>query len=168
MRLGHAALGRMLEQGHGDIINISSVSGFLPRGTYGATKAWVTSFSAWAGTVTADDAHNRVQRLITTKRWFSWIAVALAAGGSVVAGVVTYRTFIAPPIVESVQQMVNFTPRGKARATEAYGAAVDTLVGTVATSDTWVTITLSDPGGCNDKETVSFSPDDITYLTSTS
>ncbi|MDX6310332.1 MAG: uncharacterized protein QOI06_3378 [Nocardioidaceae bacterium] len=49
MRLSHAALGRMLEQGHGDIINVSSVSGFLPRGTYGATKAWVTSFSAWAG-----------------------------------------------------------------------------------------------------------------------
>jgi hypothetical protein len=49
MRLSHAAIAAMVAQGHGDIINVSSVSGFLPRGSYGANKAWVTSFSAWAG-----------------------------------------------------------------------------------------------------------------------
>jgi short-subunit dehydrogenase len=48
MRLTHAALTQMLEFGSGTIVNIASVAGYTPRGTYGAAKAWVLSFSRWA------------------------------------------------------------------------------------------------------------------------
>jgi short-subunit dehydrogenase len=48
MRLTHAALGQMLAAGSGTIVNIASVAGFTPRGTYGAAKASLLSFSRWA------------------------------------------------------------------------------------------------------------------------
>lgn len=51
MRLTHAALPAMLERGGGRIINVASVAGFVPRGTYGAVKGWLISFSRWANVV---------------------------------------------------------------------------------------------------------------------
>lgn len=48
MRLMHAALPGMLERHIGDIVNVSSVAAFTPRGTYGAAKAYLTSLSRWA------------------------------------------------------------------------------------------------------------------------
>ncbi|ALE93544.1 short-chain dehydrogenase [Arthrobacter alpinus] len=45
MQLTHAVLDGMLERREGRIVNVSSVSAFIPRGSYGAAKAWLTSFS---------------------------------------------------------------------------------------------------------------------------
>ncbi len=47
-RLAHAVLPGMLERSHGGILNVSSMAGFVlspGSATYGATKAFVTSFS---------------------------------------------------------------------------------------------------------------------------
>lgn len=48
MRLTHVALSAMVPRGHGQIVNVASVAGFLPRGSYSAAKAYVIRLSQWA------------------------------------------------------------------------------------------------------------------------
>lgn len=45
MRLCHAALGPMVERGEGAVLNVSSVSAWVPSGTYSAAKAYLVSFT---------------------------------------------------------------------------------------------------------------------------
>jgi uncharacterized protein len=45
LRLTHAAIPGMVERGNGAILNIASVAGLVPAGTYGAAKAWLIHFS---------------------------------------------------------------------------------------------------------------------------
>ncbi|UUN28673.1 SDR family oxidoreductase [Streptomyces sp. FIT100] len=48
LRLTSAAAGSMRERGRGGVVNVASVAAFLPRGTYGASKAWGVQFTQGA------------------------------------------------------------------------------------------------------------------------
>jgi short-subunit dehydrogenase len=63
MRLTHAALATMVPRGDGRIVNVSSVAGFLPRGSYSAAKGYVTALSTWAD-LTYRDRGVRVMALL--------------------------------------------------------------------------------------------------------
>ena len=48
LRLTSAATEVMRERGRGGVVNVASVAAFVPRGTYGASKAWVVQFTQGA------------------------------------------------------------------------------------------------------------------------
>ncbi|MEU9185218.1 SDR family oxidoreductase [Streptomyces sp. NPDC048484] len=45
LRLTSAAAESMRERGRGGVVNVASMAAFTPRGTYGASKAWVVQFT---------------------------------------------------------------------------------------------------------------------------
>jgi uncharacterized protein len=48
LRLTTAAVRGMRERRRGAVVNVASVAAFVPRGTYGASKAWVVQFTQGA------------------------------------------------------------------------------------------------------------------------
>ncbi len=50
MLLSHTAIQSFLARGGGRILNVASVAGLIPDGSYGAAKSWSVSFSRWANT----------------------------------------------------------------------------------------------------------------------
>lgn len=48
LRLTSAAAEAMRERRRGGVVNVASVAAFVPRGTYGASKAWVVQFTQGA------------------------------------------------------------------------------------------------------------------------
>jgi short-subunit dehydrogenase len=67
MRLMHAVLGPMTRRGSGGIINVSSVAGLQPRGSYSAAKAYLNRFGEWA----AHEYRRRGVRIITVLPGFT-------------------------------------------------------------------------------------------------
>ncbi|CAM5681439.1 SDR family oxidoreductase OS=Streptomyces tendae OX=1932 GN=GUR47_16920 PE=3 SV=1 [Streptomyces tendae] len=57
LRLTSAAVEPMRERGRGGVVNVASTAAFVPRGTYGASKAWVVQFTQGAAKDLAGTAY---------------------------------------------------------------------------------------------------------------
>ena len=99
MRLSHAALPGMIERGHGAVVVVSSVAGWLPRGTYSAAKAWATVFTeALAGQLegtgvramavcpgfTHTEFHERAHIDVSTSPEWMWLSAQDVVGQALV------------------------------------------------------------------------------------
>ncbi len=134
--LSHAAAGAMQGRGRGAIINVSSMAGWLPRGSYSAHKAWVTTFSeALAGQTAGrgvavlvvcpgyfrSEFHQRAQMDVRGIPGPAWIsadevvedAMAALAKGKVVC-VPSRRYAVAAGALRHLPQALR-TPRGRRR-----------------------------------------------------
>ena len=119
LELTKAALPGMLERGHGRVVMVSSVAGYLARGTYSAHKAWGLSLarslnetyrrhgvhvSAVAPGFTRTEFHQRMGMNISGIPRLMWLSAsdvvasslrAVNAGKAVVIPSVRYRLLVA-------------------------------------------------------------------------
>ena len=118
LELTKAALPGMVERGHGRVVIVSSVAGYLARGTYSAHKAWGLSLarslnetyrrdgvhvSAVAPGFTRTEFHERMGMNVSGIPHFMWLTAedvvasslrAVEAGKAVVIPSLRYRTLV--------------------------------------------------------------------------
>jgi uncharacterized protein len=131
VRLTHAVLPGMLQRGHGGVLNVSSVAGFVPSpgaAAYGATKAFVTSFSeslsaevphrgvhvtALCPGFTRTQPHDQPALGPARLAWLDVETVARAGLDAVAAG----RVLTVPGVqYKSVVSLMRILPRGVLRS----------------------------------------------------
>ncbi|RJT77319.1 SDR family NAD(P)-dependent oxidoreductase [Arthrobacter cheniae] len=137
LALSHAALQSMRPRRSGTIITVASVAGFTPRGTYGAAKAAMISFSRWANLtygregvrVTAvcpgfvhTEFHQRMGADKTSVPGFLWLDAGLvvrealhdtAAGKAVCIPSVRYKVITALARVAPSSLVARLAQRGR-------------------------------------------------------
>jgi hypothetical protein len=93
--------------------------------------------------VTTVDVRQAVKTTVHTKRVASWAAVASAAGGVVLAGIVLFATYGEPDEPAPGDAEIVLTSEGSEQIAQACGDAATSVRGRVSFADAWVTIELS-------------------------
>lgn len=127
LRLTSAATEAMRERGRGGVVNVASVAAFVPRGTYGASKAWVVQFTQGAARDLAGSGvrlmalcpgfvrtefHQRAGMGTDTIPNWMWLDADKLVGAAL-ADLARGRTVSVPdPRYKALMGLVKVTPRG--------------------------------------------------------
>lgn len=139
LRLTHAALPGMVDRGTGSVINVSSIAGWVPLGTYSAAKSWVTVFSealaaelAGTGvTVTAvcpgftrTEFHDRAQMPMDTLPGWAWLDARRVAAEGLRAAHAGRPVSVPSKRYESLSLVLQYLPRPVLRRTVSLAGQV--------------------------------------------
>lgn len=134
LRLTHAVLPGMVQRGHGSVINVSSVAGWVPSGTYSAAKSWVTVFTeGLAGELTGTgvtatavcpgftrtEFHERAQMSVSALPEWAWLDARRVAVDGLAASRAGRVISVPSKRYTSLSHVARHTPRALLRRASA-------------------------------------------------
>jgi short-subunit dehydrogenase len=130
LRLTHAVLPGMVERGSGMVINVSSIAGWVPIGTYAAAKSWVTVFTEGLGAelagtgvtatavcpgLTHTEFHERAAMTISSIPEWAWLDASRVAADGLRAARAGRVVSVPSKRYRSLSLAFQYTPRSVLR-----------------------------------------------------
>ncbi len=130
LRLTHAVLPGMVQRRDGIVINVSSVAGWVPMGTYAAAKSWVTAFTEGLGAelagtgvtatavcpgLTHTEFHQRADMTVSSIPEWAWLDASRVAADGLRAARAGRVVSVPSKRYRSLTLALQYTPRSVLR-----------------------------------------------------
>lgn len=116
---------------------------------------------------TAPETRSRISDAVGFKRVSSWISIALATAGIIIAGLVLNAAYGHPTTASTMNQEVFFLNTTQDLLKQACGASVASVVGTITSTEGLTTITLASPADCQNTSKLTIPTASIAFTRQT-